>query len=76
MGVDEMLRKMLAYSHHYDYRHLAKREVLEEAIKQKTYPFDPGRDFRIRVLSIHRDKQFYPQSLYAMLDDFTSLIAE
>ncbi len=75
MSVDEMLKKMKAYSHHYDYRHLAKREILEEAIKYKSYPFDPKRDFRIRVLDVYKDKQYYPQSIYTMLDEFAQLIA-
>jgi len=75
MSVDEMLEKMKVYSHHYDYRYLAKREILEEAIKHKTYPFAPERDFRIRVLDVHEDKQYYPESIYTMLDDFAHLIA-
>ena len=74
MTTDEMIRKMMAYGHHYDYQHLMKKEILEEAVKSKTYPFDEDRDFKIRELNVFKDKNFYPSSIYSMMDDFKDLI--
>jgi hypothetical protein len=76
MSADEMVKKIELYAHHHDYQHLSKRDILEEAIKHKTYPFDPNRDFRIRILDMHKDKQYFPKSIYTILDDFVHLIAE
>ena len=75
MSVDQMLKKLESYSHHYDFRHLAKREILEKAIQDRTYPFDPNRDFEIEVLDMSAEKGYFPESIYTMLDEFTGLIA-
>jgi len=75
MTVDEMIKKLGVYSHHYDYRHLAKKEILEKAIQEKTYPFEPDRSFYIEVLDMTSDRNYYPSSIYTMLDEFTGLIA-
>ena len=75
MSVDQMLKKLESYGHHYEYRHLAKREILEKAIQDRTYPFDPDRDFNIEVLDLSADKGYFPQSIYTMMDEFTSFIA-
>jgi len=76
LTIDEMIQKLNMYAHHHDYSHLAKKEILEEAIKKKTYPFDPDRDFRIKVLDISKDKMYYPKSIYNMLNEFEQLIGE
>ena len=71
---DEMITKLGMYAHHKDYGHLAKKEVLEDAVKNKEYPFEPNRPFQIRVLDMHKDTDYYPQSLYTMFDEFKPLI--
>lgn len=75
LTVDEMLTKLNVYSHHYDYSHLAKREVLEDAIRKKKYPFDPDRNFEIRELDIEKERNYYPEMIYSMLAEFKDLMA-
>jgi len=74
LTVDEMLKKIGMYAHRDDYKHLATREILEDAIKNKKYPFDSSVDFNIEVLDIYKDRQYYPKSIYTMLDEFKDLI--
>lgn len=74
LTTDEMVNKLNMYSHSPEYRHLAKKEICEEAVRTKTYPFDPSVDFRVRVLDIYKDKQYYPDKIYGMLDEFQYLI--
>jgi hypothetical protein len=74
LPVEEMINKLQVYGHHFDYGHLAKRKVLEQAIQNKTYPFDPGRKFQIRVLNINEERDYYPEKIFDMLDDFKDLI--
>jgi hypothetical protein len=76
LTIDEMIQKLGMYAHHHEYAHLAKREILEDAVRNKKYPFDPKRDFRIQVLDIYKDTKHYPQSIYTMLDEFKYLIGE
>ena len=76
LSIDEMIQKLGMYAHHHEYAHLAKREMLEDAVKNKKYPFEPTRDFRIRVLDINNDRSFYPASIYGMLNEFEMLIGE
>jgi len=52
MNVNEMLYKLDTYSHPR-YRSLAKKNILENAIKEKTYPFDPSVDFNIKEININ-----------------------
>lgn len=60
LSVDEMITKLQSYAHSADYLALADRAVLEQAIKEKTYPFDPEREFNIREVN-HKDMpQYYP----------------
>lgn len=75
LSIDEMIAKLNMYAHQQDYGHLANREILENAIKNKTYPFDPMTDFRIRVLDMEKDKEYYPKAIYDMLDEFKDIIA-
>jgi len=74
MTIEEMLEKMRVYGHHYDYQHLIKKETMEEAIKNKTYPFDKNRVFKICELDFENRKEFYPSSIYSMVDEFQELI--
>ena len=70
-----MLKKIESFGHHYDYQHLAQREILEKAIRDRTYPFDPDRDFNIEVLDLSESRYYLPESIFTMMDEFTSLIA-
>jgi len=74
LTIDEMLTKLQSYAHSYDYSHLAQRELLEDAIQKRTYPFDPNVDFQIRKLDIQSDREYYPHKIYEMLDEFEYLI--
>ena len=48
MDTDEMIYKLHTYSHPSQ-RHCAKEEILEDAVKNKKFPFDP-REFEIKEL--------------------------
>jgi len=74
LTIEEMIKKLNTYAHQYEYGHLAKREILEDAIKNKKYPFDPKVDFRIKVLDINKDREYYPSAIYTMMDEFKELI--
>lgn len=74
LKVEDMIKKLNIYSHHYDYGQFAKKEILENAIKNKKYPFDPKIDFNIKVLNIYKNKEYYPKSIYSILDEFEDLI--
>lgn len=76
LNIEDMISKLGYYGHHKDYKHLADKNILENAVKNKTYPFDPSVNFKIRVLSLDKDKKYFPASLYNMLDDFKNIIAE
>lgn len=74
LTIDDMITKLGMYAHHSDYGHLAKREILEEAVRNRTYPFDLSVDFRIKVLDIYKDRKYYPRELYNMLDEFQEVM--
>lgn len=74
LTIDEMITKLGMYSHHSDYGHIANREILEAAVTNKTYPFDPSVDFRIKVLDLYKDTQYYPKEIYNMLDEFRGVM--
>lgn len=75
LTIDEMIKKLNMYSHQSTFGKYANREVLEDAVKNKKYPFDPNVDFKIRVLNIYKDTEYYPKSIYGMLDQFNGFIA-
>lgn len=75
LTIDEMIKKLNMYSHQSTYGHFAKREILEDAVNNKKYPFDPSVDFKIRVLDINKDTEFYPKSIYGILDEFKDFLA-
>ncbi len=74
LTIEEMLNKLNHYSHHQDYGHLADRKLLENAVKNKKYPFDPKVDFRIKVLDVNKDKKYYPKTIYSQINNFKYLI--
>ncbi len=51
MPIDDMLKKIRSGAH-TKYHHLGKREILEKAINEKKYIFDPKRSFTIDVLDL------------------------
>lgn len=74
LSVDDMIKKLHRYAHQSDYAPLANADVLEDAIKNKKYPFDPKVDFKIKVLNPDIDKQYYPAAMYAIMDRFKDFI--
>ena len=60
LTIDEMLEKLQTYAHSADYGNLADREILEEAVRNKTYPFDPSEKFHIREINYKMNPEFYP----------------
>ena len=60
MTADEMVHKLHTYSHPR-YRFCANKEILQEAIKNKQYPFDTSVVFDIEELDLN-DKRI-PQSM-------------
>ena len=60
MDVDAMLHKLETYGHP-KYRFCAKRDLLEDAIENKTYPFNDRTQFNIRELD--PNDQIIPESL-------------
>ena len=74
LTIDEMIWKLKNYGHSDLYGHLAKKSILEKAIENKTYPFDPKVEFDIKGLDILKDKKYYPRSIYSMLNEFSYLL--
>ena len=64
MTPDEMVHKLHTYSHPR-YRFCANKELVESAIENKEYPFDPSVDFRIRELE--ENDPIIPESIRSML---------
>jgi hypothetical protein len=76
LTIDEMLLKLQNYSHQASYSYLADRKVLENAVKNKEYPFDKNRPFNIEVLDLEIQKEYFPKSIYENLEEFKYLIGE
>jgi hypothetical protein len=74
LTIEEMLEKLGNYGHNADYAHLAQRHILELAVKQKTYPFEPDRPFTIEELTRDEAKSYFPQSLWERLDALSYLL--
>lgn len=55
MSVPQMMRKLFTYSHP-KFRNCAKPEILEAAIRDRTYPFDPNTNFDIEVLDVNDER--------------------
>jgi len=60
MSVEAMIHKLDTYSHPR-YRFCANKELLENAIENKEYPFDPDTDFKIQELE--KDDCIIPKSM-------------
>ena len=60
MTVDEMLYKLDTYSHP-KYRFCSDRELLEDAIERKEYPFDRSQKFEI--VEISHNSEILPKSM-------------
>lgn len=76
ISIDEMVLKIKNYAHQEQYTHLANYDTIEEAVKNKKYPFDKNRPFNIKVLDVKKDKDFFPNSFYNNMDEFENLIGE
>ena len=76
LSTEEMIAKLKMYAHRQEYGHLAEPAILEKAVSDKSYPFDPRTDFRIKVLDLEKDKQYFPPALYSNLEFFPHLIAK
>lgn len=74
LTIDEMIFKLKTYAHKDIYGHLAVPEILEKAVREKTYPFDPDRAFFVRELDPEKDRSYYPQSFYRFREDFSALL--
>jgi|GEM_PF-1293409 len=69
MTIDEMMHKLNTYGHP-KYRFCADKKLLENAVKQKIYPFEPKRDFRIREISLKN--AILPKHLSEVFDTMPS----
>lgn len=66
--IEEMLKKVVNYSHAAEHRHMQKRELFESARQNMTFPFD-DRDFRLREVS--GKSPLLPESLHTVLGELT-----
>jgi len=62
MNVDDMIYKLNHYSHSPTYKRFADKELLENAIKNKIYPFDLKKKFNIKVLNDEEKVKYLPKN--------------
>lgn len=62
LTVDEMVYKLHTYAHAADYGHLADKKLLEDAIREKRYPFDEDEDFQIVEVNCKDHPEYYPDT--------------
>lgn len=74
LTIDQMVHKLRTYAHRDLYGHLAKHDVLEAAVREKRYPFEPDRPFNIRELDLQADAAYYPASFFEDIADFRHLL--
>jgi hypothetical protein len=60
MDIESMIKKLHCYSHPR-YRFCANKQLLEDAIKNKNYPFDPNIKFEIE--EINKNSEILPLSI-------------
>ena len=72
MSVDDMLIKMKCAGHGPRYRHLEKKEILEDAVQNCKYPFSQ-RSFNIKIIDFDTSP-IIPKQMLKMKDDFKDLI--
>lgn len=76
LTIDEMIDKLRNYAHAKDYGHLAKRDVLADAVKNKKYPFEPDREFVIEEVNCIKNKEYYPDTFADFYEDFKYLLED
>lgn len=62
MNPSDMVKKILAYSHRAENEKFASPELLQIAVSERLYPFEPERSFSIR-LSKNLNDTYYPRAL-------------
>lgn len=62
LTIDEMIYKLHTYAHAADYGHLADRAILEEAVRNKKYPFNESVDFQIQEINCRDNPEYYPDT--------------
>lgn len=68
MSIDDMIYKLNTYAHTNN-RKFADKQILNDAVNNKIYPFDLGRPFTIKT--IERDSNILPNSIRdKTFDDF------
>jgi len=73
---EQMLNKIKSYSHALDYGHLADGDLLDHAVRTKTYPFDPGRPFEIIEMPRDRAIHFLPASWSLFSEEVERLVSD
>jgi len=74
LTTEQMIEKLGNYAHNSDYGHLANAQVLEDAVRTRTYPFDPHREFKLRRLSPEEAAAVYPASIAEVWQDLEHLV--
>lgn len=62
LTVDEMIYKLRTYAHAADYGHLADRNILESAVRDKMYPFNESVNFQIKEINSRDNPEYYPDT--------------
>jgi hypothetical protein len=62
LSIPQMLEKLTTYAHSPEFHHLANPGILESAIGNKEYPFEPERPFTIKVLNSEEIINYLPKS--------------
>jgi len=62
MSIEDMIKKISRYSHQVENQKFASYEILQKAVSEKRYVFEPERKFSITENSNYR-KRCYPSSL-------------
>ena len=76
MPISGMIRKLTTYSHSDLYKKFADPDILNAAISDLKYPFEPDRKVVLRKLSKEMSQKLHPKSVglldWSYLDDFKS----
>jgi hypothetical protein len=69
MTVDQMVDKIMRYSHRKENEVFADKSILKVAVAEKKYIFEPERDFHIvEIGDLH--SKIYPDSLASFIHEF------
>lgn len=74
LTIEQMVHKLQTYAHRDLYGHLAQHDILEAAVREKRYPFEPNRPFNIRELDPQADAVYYPKAFFEYHADFRHLL--